>query len=70
MSGQEVNDFLRKWGIWDDRSQEARKKRYNRFSKVRFGKQASEAAKRGYMQDLIPYEESFADSQDSIGWVE
>ena len=48
---------------------EARLVRYERFVRVTFGVQVSDENKKRYMCELLPFESSFADSQDSIGEV-
>ena len=45
-------------------------KRYARFAKVKFGEQVDEQSKIKYMQQLVPFERSFAATQDGIGNVE
>ena len=62
--------FLAKYGLLSaDLSCQQRYSRYNKFSKLQFGATVTELMKKRCMQQLLPYDHTFAEHPDSIGHV-
>ena len=56
------DEFLRTWGLYDAAmSPSARLTRYSKFHRVVFGSQVSDVNKRRYMQQLVEFEDWFAE---------